>query len=237
MNLEEHAVNLEMVLQRLKEQKLYGKFSKCEFWLEKVSFLGHVVSGEGISVDLTKIEVVIQWKPPKNAQEVRSFLGLAGYYRRFVEGFSKIATPMTALTHKIVKFVWTEQFERSFQELKTRLTTTPVLTIPSGTKGYVIYSDASGQGLGAVLMQYGKVIADASQKLKNYKMNYSTHDLELATVAFALKIWMHYLYGIHCGIYSDHKSLKKGQSGGRCFESVADGIRDDSAGNAIGTER
>ncbi|XP_062103844.1 uncharacterized mitochondrial protein AtMg00860-like [Humulus lupulus] len=168
-NPEEHAVHLEMVLQRLKEQKLYAKFSKCEFWLEKLSFLGHVVSGEGISVDPTKIEALSQWKPPKNAREVRNFLELAGYYRRFVEGFSKIATPMTALTRKNVKFVWNEQCKTSFKELKTRLTTAPVLTIPSGIEGYVIYSDASRQGLGAVLKQHGKVIAYASKQLKSYE--------------------------------------------------------------------
>ena len=205
---EEHATHLELVLQCLRDEKLYAKFSKCEFWLEKVSFLGHIVSGNGISVDPAKIEAVKQWKPPKNAHEVRSFLGLAGYYRRFVEGFSKIAAPMTALTRKKIKYEWTDKCEESFQELKTRLTTAPVLTIPNGTEGYTIYSDASGRGLGAVLMQHGKVISYASRQLKNYEKNYPTHDLELAAVVFALKIWRHYLYGIHCDIYTDHKSLK-----------------------------
>ncbi|XP_062119096.1 uncharacterized mitochondrial protein AtMg00860-like [Humulus lupulus] len=114
-------------------------------------------------MDPTKIEVVSQWKPPKNALDVRSFLGLAGYYRRFVEGFSNIATPMTVLTRKNAKFVWTKQCERSFQELKMKLPTAQVLTIPNGTEEYAIYSDASGQGLGAVLMQHGKVIAYASR--------------------------------------------------------------------------
>ncbi|XP_062109133.1 uncharacterized mitochondrial protein AtMg00860-like [Humulus lupulus] len=123
-----------MVLQRLREQKLYAKFFKCEFWLEKVSFLGHVISREGIFVDPTKIEAVSHWKPLKNAQEVRSFLILAGYYRIFIEGFSKIATPMIALTSKNTKFLWIEQCERSFQELKMRLTTALVLTIPLGQR-------------------------------------------------------------------------------------------------------
>ena len=129
---EEHATHLELVLQCLRDEKLYAKFSKCEFWLEKVSFLGHIVSGNGISVDPAKIEAVKQWKPPKNAHEVRSFLGLAGYYRRFVEGFSKIAAPMTALTRKNIKYEWTNKCQKSFQELKIRLTTAPVLTIPNG---------------------------------------------------------------------------------------------------------
>ncbi|WP_457833166.1 ribonuclease H family protein, partial [Staphylococcus aureus] len=127
--------------------------------------------------------------------EVRSFLGLAGYYRRFVEGFSRIATPLTQLTRKDIKFVWSKECEKSFQELKRRLISAPVLTIPSGSDGFVIYSDASGKGLGCVLMQHGKVIAYASRQLKEYERNYPTHDLELAAVVFALKIWRHYLYG------------------------------------------
>ena len=161
-------------------------------------FLGHVVSKDGISVDPSKVEAVIKWPTPTNVSEVRSFLGLAGYYRRFVQGFSKIATPMTMLTRKNVKFLWTNACERSFEELKHKLTTTPVLTIPTGIGGFVVYSDASKNGLGAVLMQNGKVIAYASRQLKEYEKNYPTHDLELAAVVFALKIWRHYLYGEKC---------------------------------------
>ena len=107
-----------------------------------------------------------------------------------------------------VKFEWTDKCEECFQELKKRLTSAPILVIPSGSEGFVIYSDASGLGLGAVLMQHGKVIAYASRQLKDYEKNYPTHDLELAAVVFALKIWRHYLYGVHCDIYTDHKSLK-----------------------------
>ena len=140
--------------------------------------------------------------------EVRSFLGLAGYYRRFVEGFSRIATPLTQLTRKDTKFGWSEECEKSFQELKRRLISAPVLTIPSGSEGFVIHNDALGTRLGCVLMQHGKVIAYASRQLKEYERNYPTHDLELATVVFALKIWRHYLYGEKVEIYTDHKSLK-----------------------------
>jgi hypothetical protein len=143
-----------------------------------------------------------------NAHEVRSFLGLAGYYRRFVEGFSQLATPLTRLTKKNEKFQWSEECEQSFQELKQRSVTAPVLTLPSGSDGFVIYSDASHKGLGCVLMQQGKVIAYASRQLKTYERNYPTHDLELAAIVFALKIWRHYLYGERCEIYTDHKSLK-----------------------------
>ena len=205
---EEHAQHLELVLRRLQDKQLYAKFKKCEFWLDKVIFLGHVVAKEGIMVDPAKIEAVLQWSQPKNILEIRSFLGLAGYYRRFVEGFSKIAIPLTLLTRKGHKFTWTEACEKSFQELKTRLTTAPVLTIPHGNNGFAIYCDASKHGLGAVLMQNGKVVAYASRQLKDYETRYPTHDLELAAVVFALKMWRHYLYGVHCEIYTDHKTLK-----------------------------
>ena len=159
-------------------------------------------------MDPAKIEAVSKWHTPTNVTEIRSFLGLAGYYRRFVEGFSSLAAPLTALTKKGKKYEWTEKCEESFQELKRRLTSAPILTIPNGEEGLVIYSDASKIGLGAVLMQNGKVIAYASRQLKDHEKNYPTHDLELAAVVFALKIWIHYLYGVHCQIFTDHKSLK-----------------------------
>ena len=205
---EEHARHLREVLSILKEKQLYAKFKKCEFWLEKVTFLGHVVTKDGISVDPGKVEAVSTWPRPTNVSEVRSFLGLAGYYRRFVEGFSILAFPLTQLTRKNVKFQWTDTCEESFQELKRKLVSAPILTIPTDSGGFVVYSDASKYGLGCVLMQNGKVIAYASRQLKEYERNYPTHDLELAAVVFALKIWRHYLYGERCEIYTDHKSLK-----------------------------
>lgn len=139
---------------------------------------------------------------------MKSFLGLAGNYRRFIEGFSRIATPLTELTRKSHKFEWTDASEKSFQELKNRLVSAQVLTIPSGSGGFVIYSDTFKQGLGCVLMKNGKVIVYASRKLKEYEKRYHTHDLELAAVVFALKIWRLYLYGEQYEIYTDHKSLK-----------------------------
>ena len=147
----EHEEHLKTVLQILKENKLYAKFSKCEFWLDQVAFLGHVVSKEGVAVDSSKIEAVSRWTRPKNASEIRSFLGLAGYYRRYVEDFSRIAAPLTALTRKGIKYEWTEKCERSFQELKKRLTSAPILMLPEGSEDFVIFSDASKLGLGAVL--------------------------------------------------------------------------------------
>ncbi|KAK8655193.1 hypothetical protein V6N13_107783 [Hibiscus sabdariffa] len=182
--------------------------SKYEFWLKKVTFLGHVVSAEGIQVDPGKIEAIVSWKQPKNVSEIRSFLGLAGYYRRFVEGFSIIAAPLTKLLKKDVLFVWTEAQQASFEKLKEALTQAPVLVQPESGKDFAVYSDASHSGLGCVLMQEGRVIAYASRQLRPYELNYPTHDLELAAVVFALKIWRHYLYGERCYIYTDHKSLK-----------------------------
>nr|GEZ43551.1 putative reverse transcriptase domain-containing protein [Tanacetum cinerariifolium] len=205
---EEHEDHLRTVLQTLRQEKLYAKFSKCEFWLSSVAFLGHIVSAEGITMDPAKVEAITKWPRPTSVTEVRSFLGLAGYYRRFVEGFSRLALPMTKLMRKGEKFVWNEERKKSFEELKQRLVSAPVLTLPSGSGGFQIYSDASKKGLGCVLMQHGKVIAYASRQLKPYEVNYPTHDLELAAVVFALKIWRHYLYGESCDVFTDHKSLK-----------------------------
>ena len=159
-------------------------------------------------MDPKKIEVVVKWKPPRNVTEVHSFLGLAGYYRRFVKGFSMIAAPMTRLLQKNVKYEWSEKYQGSFEKLKAFLTEALVLTQPTCGKEYVIYSDASLNGLGCVLMQQGKVVAYASRQLKPHEKNYPTHDLELAAIVFAVKIWRHYLYGEKCFIYTDHKSLK-----------------------------
>ncbi|XP_049357897.1 uncharacterized protein LOC125822529 [Solanum verrucosum] len=160
---EDHANHLRQVLQILRDRKLYAKFSKCEFWLRSVAFLGHIVSDKGVRIDTQKIEAVKNWPRPTTPTEVRSFLGLAGYYRRFVEGFASISAPLTKLTQKEVKFQWSDTCERSFQELKNKLTSTPVLVLPEGTEWYVVYCDPSGVGLGCVLMQHGEanVVADA----------------------------------------------------------------------------
>ena len=128
-------------------------------------------------------------------REVRSFLGLAGYYRKFVQDFSKLASPLTKLTMKNAKFIWAPECEEVFQELKKRLTTAPVLTIVNGNQGLSVYTDACGEGVGAVLMQNGKVVAYASRQLRPHERNYPTHDLELLAVVFDLKIWRHYLPG------------------------------------------
>ena len=151
------------MLQILHDCKLYAKFSKYEFWLKSVAFLGHIVSDEGIKVDTEKIKAVKNWPIPITPTLVRSFLGLAGYYRRFVEGFSSISAPLTMLTHKASKFQWNDSCERIFQDLKNKLTSTPILVLPKGTEGYAVHCDALRIRLGCVLMQHGKVIACASR--------------------------------------------------------------------------
>ncbi|WVZ74548.1 LOW QUALITY PROTEIN: hypothetical protein U9M48_022716, partial [Paspalum notatum var. saurae] len=205
INEEEHEKHLRMVLQKLRENQLYAKLSKCEFWLFEVSFLGHIISKGGISVDPSKIKAVQDWVAPRNVSEIRGFLGLAGYYRRFVKNFSKIARPLGKLLSKGATFEWTNKCRLGFEELKKRLTTAPILIMPDP---FTVSCDASRQGLGCVLMQEGHVVAYASRQLREHEQNYSTHDLELAAVVHALKIWRHYLIGKKAEIYTDHKSLK-----------------------------
>ena len=151
-NEEEHASHLRIVLQTLKDHKLFANFNKCELWLQYVAFISHIVSSEGIRVDSQKIEAVKHCSRPTYAVDIKNFLGLAGYYRMFVEGFSSISLPLTVLSHKMVKFQLLDNYEKSFAQLKTRLTTTPILTLPEGSDGYVIYCDASIVVLGCVLM-------------------------------------------------------------------------------------
>ncbi|GJU88947.1 putative reverse transcriptase domain-containing protein [Tanacetum coccineum] len=184
----EHEGHLKLILKLLKEEELYAN--------------------EGIHVDPAKIEAIKDWASPKTPTEIRQFLGLAGYYRRFIEGFSKIARPMTKLTQKSVKFDWGEKAEAAFQLLKQKLCSAPILALPEGSENFVVYCDASHKGLGAVLMQREKVIAYASRQLKVHEKNYTTHDLELGAVVFALKMWRHYLYGTKCVVFTDHKSLQ-----------------------------
>nr|GFA44199.1 putative reverse transcriptase domain-containing protein [Tanacetum cinerariifolium] len=178
----EHEEHLKAILELLKKEELYAKFSKCEFWIPKVQFLGHVIDSQGIHVDLAKIESIKDWASPKSPTEILQFIGLTGYYRRFTEGFSKIAKPMTKLPQKKVKFEWGDKQEAAFQLLKQKLC--------------------------AVLMQRENVISYASRQLKIHEENYTTHDLELGVIVFALKIWRHYLYGTKCMVFTDHKSLQ-----------------------------
>ncbi|GJW58425.1 putative reverse transcriptase domain-containing protein [Tanacetum coccineum] len=180
-NKKEHEEHLKEILELLKKEELYAKFSKCEYWIPNVQFLGHVIDSKGIHVDPAKIESIKDWVSPKSSTEIRQFLGLAGYYRRFIEGYSKIAKPMTNV---------------------------PILALPEGSDDFIVYCDASIKGLGVVLMQREKVIFYASRQIKIHEKNYTTHDLELGAVVFALKIWRYYLYGTKCTVFTDHKSLQ-----------------------------
>jgi hypothetical protein len=156
---EEHGQHLKVVLKKLRAHQIYAKFSKYEFWLQKVNFLGHILTIEGVDVDPEKVIAVANWKRPTTVIEIWSFLGLVGYYRRFIEGFSKIAKPMTKRLQKDHDFDWTPACERSFCELKRRLTTAPVLVLPDIHKDFTVYCDTSRRGLGCVLMQEGRVVA------------------------------------------------------------------------------
>ncbi|KAL4332434.1 hypothetical protein GQ457_07G005710 [Hibiscus cannabinus] len=155
-NKDEHAEHLRIVLQTLRDRQLFAKFSKCEFWLSEVAFLGHIISDKGIMVDPKKVQTILDWRPPRNVGEVRSFLGLAGYYRRFVKGFSVIALPLTKLLRKDQPFEWLEDRQRSFDKLKQALIHAPVLIQPEPGREFTVYSDASHSGLGCVLMQGSK---------------------------------------------------------------------------------
>jgi hypothetical protein len=206
--MEEHQKHRRLVLEKLRSNKLYAKFNKCEFWLTKVAFLGHVISAGGVSVDPSKVKDVLNLMPPTTGSEIRSFLGLAGYYRQFIKDFSKIAKPMMKLLEKNKAFEWTAECQASFEELRKRLTSAPVLVLPDLTKKFDIYCDASRQGLGCVLIQEGQVVCYASRQLRKHEENYPTHDLEIVVVVHALKLWRHYLTSHRYEIYSDHKSLK-----------------------------
>jgi hypothetical protein len=204
-SMEEH---LRIMLQLLWEHQLYAKFSKCEFWIKEVPFLGHVVSPESIVVDPDKVREVLEYKPPTTVSEVRSFLRLTSYYWMFIPNLSKIVKPVTELLKKGNKYVWSDGCDEAFRHLKKLLTTSPVLAQPDTTKSFDVYCDSSGTGLGGVLMQEGRVISYTSRQLRRHEEHYPTHDLELVAIVMALRTWRHYLLGNVVHIYMDHKSLK-----------------------------
>ncbi|XP_016700119.1 uncharacterized mitochondrial protein AtMg00860-like [Gossypium hirsutum] len=204
----DHDEHLRIVLRTLHENKLYAKFSKCEFCLIEVHFLGHVIFIEGIKVDTDKVKAVLDWNTQKNVTKVRSFLGLAGYYRTFVKGFAMLATPLTRLLRKKEKFKWTKACQKSFDNLKAILIEAPILAQPESSVEYTVFTNVSLNRLGCMLMQRGKVVAYASRQLKPHEKNYPTNDLELAVVVLTLMIWRHYLYREKCRMFSNHKSLK-----------------------------
>ena len=171
----------------LRKHQLYAKFSKRDFYKDKIQYLGHVISKEGISVDPNKIKAIIDWPLPKDITDVRSFMEITGYYRKFIEGFSKIANPITSLQKKGKKFVWDQKCKDSFNKLKGLLTTAPILKIAYPDKEFIICIDACNEGLGGVLTQEGHVIAYESRKLKTHENNYTTYDLELDSIIHPFK--------------------------------------------------
>jgi hypothetical protein len=192
----------------LREHQLYAKLSKCSFYQKQIHYLRHIISEEGIVVDPEKVQAIQEWPAPRNVIEVRYFMGLASYYRRFIAIFSRIAHAITSLQRKEKKFQWTEQCESSFQQLKQLLTSAPILKIVDLSKDYVVCMDACKEGLGGVLSQEGSVIFYESRKLKEHEKNYATHDLELAAVVHALRKWRHYLMGKKFKLRIDHNGLK-----------------------------
>jgi hypothetical protein len=183
---------------------LYDKLSKCLFYQEHIDYLGHIISKEGIVVDLEKIEAIREWSMPKNVTEVRSFMGLDGYYRRFIARFSRIAHPITSLQRKEKKFQWIDNCEKRFQQLKQLLTNAPILRIADPNEDFVVCKE----DLGGVLTQNRFVIYYESIKLKEHKRNYATHDLELESIVHALNKCRHYLMGRRFELRTDHNGLK-----------------------------
>ncbi|KAI3518128.1 hypothetical protein L1887_06537 [Cichorium endivia] len=186
---EEHGQRLHLILELLRKERLYAKFSKCEFWIRKVDLLGHAVSQEGIHVDPSKIKTMENWEIPRISTEIRQLLDLADFYRRFIKNFSKIAKPLTTLTQKGVRFDWEYQQEVAFQTLKQMLYNASILSLPKGMEDFIVYSDALKEDFGCIIIQRVKVIAYISRQLKSHEVNYTTLDLELGAVVFTLKVW------------------------------------------------
>ncbi|KAK1574154.1 hypothetical protein QYE76_019009 [Lolium multiflorum] len=207
-NLEDHVQHVREVLCILRHEKLFANLPKCHFAQNKLVFLGFVVSANGIEVDSSKVEAIHNWPTPTNVGQVRSFHGLAGFYRRFVKDFSTIACPLNELTKKNVPFVWGNAQQKAFDELKKRLTEAPLLALPDFAKTFEIECDASGLGIGGVLMQNGKPVAYYSEKLDGARLNYPIYDKELYALVRVLEVWQHYLWPKEFIIHSDHESLK-----------------------------
>jgi hypothetical protein len=210
--LDEHTVHVEKVLDTLRKSKLYAKESKCEFFRTEVEFLGHHVGRDGVRMMVDKIDAVRDWPVPKNARDIRAFLGTAGYYRKFIKNFSAIAAPITELTKEKVKFEWSSAHQAAFLSLKNAMQTAPVLAISDPKLPYVVHTDASGFAVGAVLMQdQGKglqPIAFLSKKMLDAETRYPVHEQELLAIIHSLSSWKHYLYGAKFKVMTDHHSLR-----------------------------
>ncbi|XP_066341816.1 uncharacterized protein [Miscanthus floridulus] len=214
-SFDEHLDHIRQVLAVLREEKLYGNIAKCTFCTDRVVFLGFVVSADGIQVDEEKVKAIKDWPTPTNVSQVRSFHGLVGFYRRFVKDFSTIAAPLNNLTKKDVPFKWGNEQDQAFNELKTKLCEAPLLQLPDFGKTFEIECDASGIGIGGVLLQEGKPVAYFSEKLNGPHLNYSVYDTELYALVRVLEVWQHYLLPKEFVIHSDHEALKYLKSQGK----------------------
>ena len=211
-SLEEHKTHVRQALEILRKHKLYAKMTKCSFFQQEVEYLGHIVGSDGVKPDPAKIKAIKEWKQPENLKELRSFLGLAGYYRRFIQDFAKIATPLTNLTRKKTPYKWTSREDAAFTELKTKLTEAPVLKTADPDQEYIVTFDGSDTAVGAVLSQVYESgdhpVAFESRKMNSAEANYPTHERELLAVIHALRTWRHYLEGKKFKVITDHYSLK-----------------------------
>jgi hypothetical protein len=204
----EHEHHLRMVLQVLREHQLYAKLRKCSFYQNRIHYLGHIIFEYGIVVDHEKIEAIRGCTTPNNVTEVISFMGLAGYYKRFIAGFSRITHPITSLQRKGKKFQWKKKCEMGLQQLKKLLTIAPILNIADPDEDFVVFTYACKEGLGGVLSHNRFVICFKSKKLKEHERLYATHDLELEAIVHALKKWRHYLMGKKFELRTNHNGLK-----------------------------
>ena len=206
-SMSEHVIHLRSVLELLAPHHLYTKWSKCMFACSKVEYLGHVITAEGVHTDLKKVAAMQQWAISKDIKSLRGFLGLTGYYRKFVKGYGTIAAPLTSLLKKD-SFCWSKEADLAFQQLKEAMLSPPVLALPDFDKPFVVECDASGRGVGAILMQQGRAIAYHSQALKGKNLALSTYEKELLALVIAMKRWIAYLVGRPFTVNTDQQSLK-----------------------------
>jgi hypothetical protein len=211
--LEEHEEHVRKVLQVLQRDKLFAKESKCEFFKTEVEFLGHLVGRNGVRMMQDKVQAISEWPVPQTVTDVRAFLGTAGYYRKFIKGFSSISTPLNTLTKDDVKFEWKEEQQKAFDSLKEAIKTGPVLALPDPNLPFIVHTDASGFAVGAVLSQKQadgqlRPIAFLSKKMLEAETRYPVHEQELLAIVHALKSWRHYLYGRKFTVLTDHHSLQ-----------------------------
>jgi len=208
-SLEEHAEHLRKVFQKLRENKLYAKLEKCEFGVTEMDFLGHRITQEGLMMDDHKVKAILDWEPPKSVPALRSFLGLASYYRKFIKNFAKIAAPLTNLLKKsAITYDWDEACDETFGTLKGILVKVPVLKLPDFDKDFEIHSDASNFAIGGVIMQDGRPMAFESKKLSETERRWPTHEKEMWAVIHCLKTWGHYIGSKDVVVWTDNVTLK-----------------------------